>query len=560
MKQKNYNKTALTLFVLFFLMSSCRSAGSDNSENITDPPVNVGNSSVFLNLSGTEFSESDGNNLQASTGKRLRQASETYYTLIDPSTLLAAEVSEESSVPLKVSAGINPVAAEPGGDLASGTQFRAIAYQASDGSYVDYKDFTIGASNTSGGLKLTAGTPYNIVVYSHGTNSLPNFDSSSEGLNFSSAMHKYDSTTDGFLYWKRQTPFTPNIGDNTIDNVILRHRIAGVTVKINSGTISNTSYIDNITSATLKNHNRTTTFDIRFGNVVVGSRDNPQAVQVIFNPNIQNSATEWISDQLFVNADSGGDKTISFQGDVKIGTDTKTIKADNAFKIQPGFRTVYTIKLTTTKCGALVQGAFREFECYNVGATKNGNPFVGLAEIHGGKYQWNGTAMSQEKDQQNDDLSPSAAGFGTGKISDADGKKLDILCSPGYRVPSAEEWVSFKSDNTFVENTGSYDKGAIVSYGGKTTLFLPFAGYRNYDYEMSGQQGSKVFKIIGRGFSASYWSTTGSNNDWSTNNSNALALGPSSILPYGYTVNVTTANPRINGASVRCIKKLPTDP
>ena len=81
------------------------------------------------------------------------------------------------------------------------------------------------------------------------------------------------------------------MGDNTLKNIILTHRIAGVTVKVNSGTINNTSYIDNITSATLKNHNRTTIFNIRFGNVV-GSRGNPQAVPVIFNPNIQTPETK----------------------------------------------------------------------------------------------------------------------------------------------------------------------------------------------------------------------------------------------------------------------------
>lgn len=112
MKLKYYNKTALAVLILSFLMSSCRSVESGNSENIIDPPVSVGDASVVVNLLGPEFVESDGNNPQASTGKQLRnpQAKETYYTLTSPSTLLAAEVSEDTSVPLNTSAGINPVA------------------------------------------------------------------------------------------------------------------------------------------------------------------------------------------------------------------------------------------------------------------------------------------------------------------------------------------------------------------------------------------------------------------------------------------------------------------
>ncbi|MCT4220082.1 hypothetical protein HZP48_14020, partial [Elizabethkingia anophelis] len=113
MKLKYYNKTALAVLILSFLMSSCRSVGSDNPENIIDPPVSVGDASVVVNLLGSEFVKSDGNNPQASTGKQLKnpQAKETYYTLTSPSTLLAAEVSEDTSVPLNTSAGINPIAA-----------------------------------------------------------------------------------------------------------------------------------------------------------------------------------------------------------------------------------------------------------------------------------------------------------------------------------------------------------------------------------------------------------------------------------------------------------------
>ncbi len=557
---KYFNKATLVFLILFFLINSCRSAGSDNTENITDPPFNAGNASVFFNLTGTEFSESDGNNLQASTGKQLRnpQAAETYYTLINPSTLLAAEVSEESSIPLKTTAGINPVAADPGGALANGKKFRAIAYQASDGSYVGYKDFIVDTPSTSGGLKLTVGTPYNIVVYSYGTNSLPGFVSS-ESQSFTSATHNYNSITDGFLYWKTQTSFTPNMGDNTLKNIILTHRIAGVTVKVNSGTINNTSYIDNITSATLKNHNRTTIFNIRFGNVV-GSRGNPQAVPVIFNPNIQNSATEWISDQLFVNADSGGNKTISFQGDVKIGADTKTIKAENAFIIKPGFRTIYKVNLKEVTCGAKINNVFREFACYNQGATKNGKPFIPAKEIHGSKYQWDGTELIQSADWGGN-LVLTETPFKTSVTSTAAAMKLP--CDEGYRVPTSAEWESLINENTLqgigTPNNNSiyvFDVGMQILEKGvdnpKVTLMLPHAGYRTIeDYTAVGGGTVKHSQINKRGTTGSYWSSS-SNNNYTHINGLYLNYNPSGKPP---SFGNISGNLKSNvGTNLRCIK------
>ncbi|MDX8573049.1 fimbrillin family protein [Elizabethkingia sp. HX QKY] len=552
MKLKYYNKTALAVLILSFLMSSCRSVGSDNPENITDPPVSTGNASVVVNLLGSEFVESDGNNPQASAGKQLRnpQAAETYYTLINPSTLLAAEVSEESSVPLKASAGVNPVAVINGLPLANGAKFRLIAYKM-DGSYAGYKDFTVDPQpNTTGGLRLPENEDYWMVVYSYGTNYLPNI-SFAETQSLGNARHTYDNMVgqNGFLYQIQM--FTPREGDNTM-SVILRHKIAQVTTKINSSGLSGSNKnITSVTSATLIGNNKNAVFNLSDGSAA--SRSTPENVVTTFG---QSPSTEWTSNAVFINADSPVNKTISFSANVAINNQiAKPVTVTNGFIIKPGFRTIYKINLKETKCGALVLGVFREFECYNVGAVDNGKPFTPVAGIHGGKYQWNGTSMDQDKDQSNGSLSPSAAGFRIANIPDADGRNLDGLCSAGYRVPSADEWASFSRSNTFVSNTGSglYGTGATVSYGGKTTLFLPFAGFRNYS------SSSRVFFMTSRGIGGSYWSTTGSNNSSSENNSNALALGPSSILSHGYTVDVTNANPRTNGASVRCIKKLDTE-
>ncbi|MCL1671800.1 hypothetical protein [Elizabethkingia ursingii] len=541
-----------TLLFLILLISSCRSQNSESSEYITDSRANIGDASVVVNLLGSEFVDLDDNNPQASANKQLKKTepAETYYTLTSPSTLLAAEVSVENSVPLKTSAGINPVAVTQGPPLDIGHKFRLIAYRASDNGFVDYKDFTVGTPSTNGGLRLPKDVIYRMVVYSYGTNSLPGL-TGSEMSSFNAATHSYSSNgQNGFLYFEQ--PFRPVEGNNTIPAVILRHKIAQVTTKINSSALSGSNNITAISPGTLIGHNRDAVFNL--SNASVQNRSAPVNVTTTFGS--QNPSTEWTSNPVFINAasTSSTNKIISFSANVTIGGVTKPITVTNGFTIKPGFLTTYKINLKEVTCGALVNDVFREFECYNLGATQNGKPFTPSADIHGGKYQWNGKAMSQIKDQNNLNLFPNEAGFGTGSI--LDDAYVGIICSPGYRLPTNGEWTSFLNSNNFIANTESNNRGAIVSYNGKTTLFLPFAGYRSYQSEFSGGQGSMVFKIINRGIEGTYWSNT-SNSSSSVNHSYALSLGPGTSSS-GYIVYISSAR-RITGASVRCIKKLPNE-
>ena len=108
MKMKSKDYYGAILLFLILSISSCRSQNSESSENITDLQNNIGDASVVVNLLGSEFSDSDGNNPQASTNKLLKNqpSTETFYTLTSPSTLLAAEVSVENSIPINTSAGL----------------------------------------------------------------------------------------------------------------------------------------------------------------------------------------------------------------------------------------------------------------------------------------------------------------------------------------------------------------------------------------------------------------------------------------------------------------------
>ncbi|ATC36080.1 hypothetical protein AB2S32_12415 [Elizabethkingia anophelis] len=565
MKLKYYNKTALAVLILSFLMSSCRSVESGNSENIIDPPVSVGDASVVVNLLGSEFVESDGNNPQASTGKQLRnpQAKETYYTLTSPSTLLAAEVSEDTSVPLNTSAGINPVALVEGDPLVNGTKFRLIAYKM-DGSYAGSKDFAVGTTSTSG-LRLPKGVPYWMVVYSYGTNYLSGI-SPSETMSLGNAKHTYDNMVgqNGFLYQIQM--FTPQEGDNTM-SVVLRHKIAQVTTKINSSALSAPNNITSVTSATLIGNNKNAEFNLSNGSTA--NRSTSQNVETTFG---QSPSTEWTSNAVFINADSPVNKTISFSANIAINNQTaKPVTITNGFSINPGYRTTYKINLKETKCGAVVLGVFREFECYNVGATKNGNPFTPSAAIHGGKYQWDGKKMVQNYDQTNIYANPGTGTdtdntFGAGNITNEN--SMGLVCPPDYRVPSKDEWDSFIQANTLglhtlsKISTGStvYDSGIIVTYGGKITLFLPLAGYRSYISDPLNSNFGKFFKVI-TGGNGIYWSSTAVPNSFGTSVYNAYSLdfGDSSNSP-GFTLNVGSNTPRRNGASLRCIKKLQGEP
>ncbi|MDV2447007.1 hypothetical protein CMU93_05750 [Elizabethkingia anophelis] len=568
MKLKYYNKTALALLTLSFLISSCRSVGSENPENITDPPINVGDASVVVNLLDSEFLESDGNNPKASTGKQPRnlQATETFYTLTDPSTLLAVEVSEETSVPLNTSAGINPVAAVDGDPLVDGTKFRLIAYKV-DGSYAGYKDFTVGVQSTTGGLRLPKDVLYWMVVYSYGTNYLPVI-SSGEALSLGSAKHTYDNMNgqNGFLYQMQM--FTPQEGDNTM-SVVLRHKIAQVTTKINSSALSGSNYISEVSSAILRGNNRNAEFKLSDGSAA--SRSILQNLTTTFSAQ---SPTEWTSNAVFVNAASNPDtdKIISFSADVAVNSGTaKPVVVTNGFRIKPGYRTTFKINLKKSfKCGAYLgrnQTDWREFMCYNLGADSSENPFGPVtAAMHGAKYQWgykprdpmksDDRYLTAKDDQDNrgklnwnfSDVLPSGWNDNSKGVNDP--------CPEGYRVPSDAELTAVflnQAGGNEIRKYGSWTGNhfdaaldVISNKTGELTLRLPLAGSRHSAPSAAGA--NTTWGTMGIYWSGSVASVvTGSINN-------------SVIFQFVGTVNNSISLQRAQtlrstGASVRCIKE-----
>ncbi|EQB91693.1 hypothetical protein [Elizabethkingia anophelis] len=564
MKLKYYNKTALAVLILSFLMSSCRSVESGNSENIIDPPVSVGDASVVVNLLGSEFVESDGNNPQASTGKQLRnpQAKETYYTLTSPSTLLAAEVSEDTSVPLNTSAGINPVAVVDGDPLVNGTKFRLIAYKM-DGSYAGSKDFAVGTTSTSG-LRLPKGVPYWMVVYSYGTNYLSGI-SPSETMSLGNAKHTYDNMVgqNGFLYQIQM--FTPQEGDNTM-SVVLRHKIAQVTTKINSSALSAPNNITSVTSAKLIGNNQNAEFNLSNGSTA--SRSTSQNVETTFG---QSPSTEWTSNAVFINADSPVNKTISFSANIAINNQTaKPVTITNGFSIKPGYRTTYKINLKETKCGAYLGTTWREFACYNVGADTNTNPFIPVKGNHGGKVQWghNQNSTGRYIDQTADQNTPGKpiGWVSTNSTSDWEGG-ANNPCENGYRVPTKNEWEDFV--NTYKNSTdllytslpwnnGSYTNAIFIQKNGKKTLMLPITSIRSASTSLPNDGTRTNVGIIGF-----YWSST------IENGATGIPFHLNIHIPFGENkpiIQVVRGQDsgsgmiyRIHALPVRCIKKLSSE-
>ncbi|WP_254081594.1 hypothetical protein [Elizabethkingia anophelis] len=565
MKLKYYYKTTLTVLALSFLISSCRSVESGNSENIIDPPVSVGDASVVVNLLGSEFVESDGNNPQASTGKQLRnpQAKETYYTLTSPSTLLAAEVSEDTSVPLNTSAGINPIAAVDGDPLVNGTKFRLIAYKM-DGSYAGSKDFAVGTTSTSG-LRLPKGVPYWMVVYSYGTNYLSGI-SPSETQSLASAKHTYNNMAgqNGFLY-QIQT-FTPQEGDNTM-SVVLRHKIAQVTTKINSNALSAPNNITSVTSAKLIGNNQNAEFNLSNGSTA--SRSTSQNVETTFG---QSPSTEWTSNAVFINAKSNTatDKIISFSADVTVNGTSNTVTVNNGFTINPGFRTTYKINLKETKCGAYLGTTWREFACYNVGADTNTNPFIPVKGNHGGKVQWghNQNSTGRYIDQTADQNTPGKpiGWVSTNSTSDWEGG-ANNPCENGYRVPTKNEWEDFV--NTYKNSTdllytslpwnnGSYTNAIFIQKNGKKTLMLPITSIRSASTSLTNDGTRTNVGIIGF-----YWSST------IENGATGIPFHLNIHIPFGENkpiIQVVRGQDsgsgmiyRIHALPVRCIKKLSSE-
>jgi uncharacterized protein (TIGR02145 family) len=189
-------------------------------------------------------------------------------------------------------------------------------------------------------------------------------------------------------------------------------------------------------------------------------------------------------------------------------------------------------------CGAYVSaGVYKEFSCYNLGATDTSlNPHVPVQAIHGNYYQWGRSSAAATTDAIIGTWNTSPAA--NGSWSDAS-KTANDPCPAGYRVPTQTQWNGVLANNTR-SNTGSWASDGnfttAVHFGpnGSThTLTLPTAGYRSYT------NGA----LFNRGDYGFYWSST------------EVGFNARLLIVYISNADANGTFSRPNGFSVRCVSE-----
>ncbi|WP_407500772.1 FISUMP domain-containing protein [Elizabethkingia anophelis] len=524
--------TSLIFIFSFLSLSSCRSADTEQDNTIRGGGI----AAVNINLLGAEYANSDKPAQIASInqkGAMVDNSVQHYNVLLTPSSFISAELAPVTT--LNTLASTSNMAAVSGNPIGTGVKFRVIAYRQSDGTYQTYQDYTIGQSATP--MMLDGGKAYDIVVYSYGVNTLPNI-SANEQTSIRSATVNYDDTNRDFMYQK--VSYTPdgNNPNNTL-NITLRHKIAQITTVVNSFSLGN---ITNITGGVLTPHYSNGVISLSTG-IMSGRSNITSGAALNFSGLNTTTAT---AAPVFVNTDTGGNKTGGFSAAITIAGNTRTISLPNSFKITPENKSDLTINLI--KCGAYVgpntnPANYKEFMCHNLGADTSADPFAASAAIHGAKYQWGaqtdeaGRYVSQSVDQSN---SGTIAGWNTGgkpngSWSDTS-KTGNDPCPAGYRVPTQAQWQAVIANNN-VERVGAWANiGNYITAlyfrnpSNVRTLMLPAAGYR---FDADGT-------LSNRGFGGSYWSSS-----VATSDANFLSFNSSSVDVYD--------SRRALGFSVRCV-------
>ncbi|WP_407478025.1 FISUMP domain-containing protein [Elizabethkingia anophelis] len=564
MRKELFSISNITVIAFLGLTStsitSCRS--NDTEGNL----IKGGIASVKVNLTGTDFAASTGNSGAQASVKSIPRANDNtvkrHGVLVTPSFIVETELipagttgsSNDSAQANLKSSGVNAtasngntaIAAIAGDPLGAGMMYRVIAYRQSDGSYQDYKDYTIG--QPAEGLTLDAGETYDLIAYSKGNNTLPAI-SSGELDNINNAT--LNTLWEPFLYQKQT--FTPTNGNNTI-NMVLRHKEAAITTVI-------TSYIggiSNIALPLLSPYYKTASVSLKNNGLLTATDNNGpnQSVEPAFPSGT--SAVKTSDPIRFIPYPAG--IMGSFSADITIGGTTKTITLNNFFTAKAETQSTLNINLRT--CGAYTApGVYTEFMCQNLGATAAAaNAFDPIAGNHGLKVQWgrnttgtNGTYYyTQASDQANSGTISGWSQTNAANKAWNSGTETNPVktsndpCPSGYRVPTRTEWQGvvdyYMTTNptlkekigTFTASNTNYGSGwYLKNAAGVRTLFLPAAAYRNFPDGTLGNRGADGY----------YWTST----EDSTNS-------------YGFGFDGTklqtsaTGAPRTYGFSVRCIK------
>lgn len=202
----------------------------------------------------------------------------------------------------------------------------------------------------------------------------------------------------------------------------------------------------------------------------------------------------------------------------------------------------------TTNCGAYVAaGTWKQFKCYNLGATDTtSDPNVPIQGIHGNYYQWGiATPVATAS-------TTAGAISGWNTTTAADGAWSDTIktandpCPTGYRIPTSTQFSYINSTtSTFnsVTRTGTWldsatNFGSAIHFGTSSSvksLTLPACGNRQYNNNGL---------LETRGTRGVYWSST--------------SIGTTAAIHfqfYSYNTQIINTTLRTFGLSIRCISE-----